>query len=100
MQKTLSELLAELDRKKAMELRGEWLPDSSVVTRIGELGDPTAVSALERALDRAKKFKALCETAQIAMSPTEPGSASPILAAALANQTISDIEKALEKCQE
>ena len=98
MENTLSNLLADLERKKVMELRGEWLPDSSIVIQIGELGDPRAVPTLERSLERAKRLKSLCETAQSGMSPTEPGSASPFLAAALTEQTIRDIEEALAKC--
>jgi hypothetical protein len=100
MENTLSDLLADLERSKVMELRGEWLPDSSVVIRIGELGDPGAVPALERSLERAKRLRALCEAAQSGMSPTEPGSASPFLAAILAEQTIRDLEEALAKCSE
>ena len=100
MENTLLDLLADLERRRVMELRGEWLPDSSVVRRIGELGDPAAVPALESALGRAKRLKALCGGAQGGMSPTEPGSASPLMAAALADQTIRDIEEALAKCRE
>ena len=100
MENTLLDLLADLERKRVMELRGEWLPDSGVVSRIGELADPKAVPALERSLARAKRFKALCQAAQGGMSPTEPGSASPLIAAALAEQTIREIEQALAKCRE
>jgi len=100
MDNSLAMLISELKTKPSLSLQGEWLPDEKIVLKIGETDSPEAIPQLEEALLRAKRFKALCEKSQSQMNSGEAGSASPFLAAMLAEQSIRAIQNAIAKCQQ
>jgi len=100
MDNSLAALISELKTKSSLSIQGERLPDEQTVLKIGENGSPEALPHLEEALLRAKRLKALCEKSQSQMNSGEAGSASPFLAAMLAEQTIRAIENAIAKCRQ
>ena len=100
MDQTLTALISELKTKSSMNVKGEQLPDEQTVEKIGRTGSPEAIPHLEEALRQAKRFKALCEKLQTQMASGEAGSASPFLAAMLAEQSIRALQAALAKCRQ
>ena len=100
MDNSLSMLISELKTKSSLNLQGEGLPDEQTVIKIGKIGNPEAIPHLEEALLRAKRLKALCEKSKGQMNSGQAGSASPFLAAMLAEQTIRAIQDAIAKCRQ
>jgi hypothetical protein len=100
MDNSLAVLISDLKTKFFLSFQEEWLPDEKIVLKIGETGSPEAVPQLEEALLRAKRFRSLCEKSQSQMNSGEAGSASPFLAAMLAEQSIQAIQNAIAKCQQ
>ncbi len=99
MSNKIENLLRELETKTQLSVGGESLPDEGVVRQLADLSDPFAVPALLRALERARRFGAMCRRLESTIDPTTRGSASPLLAAMLAQQTEGTIKAALAKCQ-
>jgi len=99
MDTSLATLLSDLKTKSSMSLEGAWLPDEQTVRKIGETGSRGALPHLEEALRQAVKFKRICETIQSHVNTGAAGSASPFIAAMLAEQSIEAIEDAISRCR-
>ena len=100
MDNSLAALISDLQTKSSLSFQEERLPDEKTVVKIGENGSPEAIPHLEEALRRANRLKALCEKLQSLIDSGAVGSASPFLAAMLAEQTIRAIQNAIDKCRQ
>jgi len=98
MSSTLEALIRDLKTKTRLNVGGESLPDEAIVEQLGELSDPSALPELQEALQRTRRFEAMWRRLDSAVDPTSPGSAGPMLAAMLAQQTARKIEAAIAKC--
>ena len=98
MDTSLAELISDLKTKSSLAIQGVRLPDEKTVRHIGEIGSREALPHLEEALRQARQFKSLCENMQSQMNTGAAGSASPYLAAMLAEQSIKAVQEAISKC--
>ena len=100
MDNSLAALISDLQTKSSLSFQGERLTDEQTVLKIGENGSPEAIPHLEKALRQANRLKVLCEKLQSQIDSGAADSASPFLAAMLAEQTIRAIQNAIDKCRQ
>ena len=97
----LAGLLRELQcisRTRFAEVR---LPKESVIERISEIADSSAVPALEKALADMRKYKHVLETlhSDPHFDASAPGSASVVIMIKLADQLIEKTKCAITSCR-
>lgn len=98
MDPTLSALLQELKTSSSLTIQGARLPEEKIVVEIGRMKNQEALPYLEDALNQAIRFKEVCVNMQSMVNTGAVGSASPFIAAMLAEQTISAIRNAISNC--
>ena len=99
MDTSLAALISELKTKSSMTIQGAKLPDAQIVIKIGETNSRDALPHLEEALRQAEQIKKICQNNQRQANTGSAGSASPFIAAMLAEQTIRTIQDAISKCR-
>lgn len=99
MDTSLAALISDLKSKPSMSIQGTWLPDEQTARKIGETRSCEALPHLEEALQQANKFKSICENMQSQVNTGAAGSASPFIAAMLAEQSIEAIRDAISRCR-
>lgn len=98
MEPNISKLISELETGESLQVDNLRIPTEESVEALGRTGDPAAIPALKKALEESLKFKEMVEGLQRNVDPFAAGSASPALAAVLANQVIEKIREAISNC--
>lgn len=97
----LTGLLGELQCISRTDFEDVKLPEESVIDRISEIGDSSAVPALEKALADMHKYKHVLETLRNRpdFDASAPGSANFVIMIQFANQLIKKTECAITSCR-
>ena len=95
----LKTLLQELQCISHPDFHKVRLPEDEVIEKIGKIGDPAAVPALEKALAYTRKYKNVLETLRQDPNydPSAQGSGSLVIQIKLAEQTIHKLQDAIAR---